>query len=174
MCISKGITNFWCKFCCDLETLERHYFINHKHCMKCDKTFDRNASLFEHLLEVHQKLVKCPHCAYFDFNSTNLNLHIQTHTNPLPKLKNVKKEPREETYTQAQSSQNIKIEINVNNQQEFNENDESFEYDQDFEEYGDEMISPEEYMTTEVDLPLPENLQNMEQHLDVNPEGRGN
>ena len=69
--------NVLCKFCCDIETLKIHFYKNHRHCMVCEKTFDDNNGIINHLLIKHDQRFRCKFCLYFNFDSNQLNAHMQ-------------------------------------------------------------------------------------------------
>ena len=70
--------NVLCKFCCDLETLKKHFYRNHKHCMACEITFEDNDGIINHLLVQHDLRFQCKFCPYFNFDSNQLDVHMET------------------------------------------------------------------------------------------------
>ena len=70
--------NVLCKFCCDLETLKKHFYRSHKHCMVCETTFEDNDGIINHLLIKHDQRFQCKFCPYFNFGSNQLDLHMET------------------------------------------------------------------------------------------------
>ena len=69
--------NVLCKFCCDLETLKKHFYRNHKHCMVCETTFEDNDGIINHLLVKHDQRFQCKFCPYFNFDSNQLDVHME-------------------------------------------------------------------------------------------------
>ena len=66
-----------CKFCCDIETLKIHFYKNHRHCMVCEKTFENDNGIIKHLLIKHDQRFRCKFCLYFNFDSNQLNAHME-------------------------------------------------------------------------------------------------
>ena len=69
--------NVLCKFCCDIETLKKHFYKNHRHCMVCEKTFEDDNGIIKHLLIKHNQRFRCKFCLYFNFDSNQLNAHME-------------------------------------------------------------------------------------------------
>ena len=70
-------SNILCQFCCDVETLKKHYYVCHRYCMNCEERFADNSGLFEHLLEKHNKRFQCQYCPYFNFETNEVTNHIK-------------------------------------------------------------------------------------------------
>ena len=69
--------NVLCKFCCDQETLKKHYYKNHSHCMTCNKTFENIEGILYHLLLRHGLRYQCKYCSFSDFDENELDSHMK-------------------------------------------------------------------------------------------------
>ena len=69
--------NVLCKFCCDQETLKKHYYRNHNHCMICNKTFENIDGILYHLLLRHELRYQCKYCPFSDFDEKGLDIHMK-------------------------------------------------------------------------------------------------
>ena len=69
--------NVLCKFCCDQETLKKHYYRNHSHCITCNKTFENIDGILYHLLLRHELRYQCKYCPFSDFDENGLDIHMK-------------------------------------------------------------------------------------------------
>lgn len=70
--------NILCKFCCDLESLKKHFYVNHRHCMPCERSFEDDDGIIDHLLKEHNRRVQCEYCPFFNFDPNKLDIHIKS------------------------------------------------------------------------------------------------
>ena len=91
--------NVLCKFCCDQETLKKHYYRNHSHCMTCNKTFENIDGILYHLLLRHGLRYQCKYCPFsdFDFDENGLDIHMKNCLNN-DEIQDVEKKISYETF----------------------------------------------------------------------------
>ena len=89
--------NVLCKFCCDQETLKKHYYRNHNHCITCDKTFENIDGILYHLLLRHELRYQCKYCSFSDFDENGLNIHMKNCLNN-DEIQDVDKKTNFETF----------------------------------------------------------------------------
>ena len=89
--------NVLCKFCCDQETLKKHYYRNHSHCMTCNKTFENIDGILYHLLLRHELRYQCKYCPFSDFDENGLDIHMKNCLNN-DEIQDVDKKASHETF----------------------------------------------------------------------------
>ena len=89
--------NVLCKFCCDQETLKKHYYRNHSHCMTCNKTFENIDGILYHLLLRHELRYQCKYCPFSDFDEKGLDIHMKNCPNN-DEIQDVDKKTSHETF----------------------------------------------------------------------------
>ena len=71
-----------CKICnvskYSLKDLKQHYFIEHKHCLDCNITFESHTLGREHTRDIHKMKIKCDQCSYSSYE-WSVRFHQKKH-----------------------------------------------------------------------------------------------
>ena len=73
--------NILCKFCCDLESLKKHFYVNHRNCMPCERSFeDNDGTMMESLTIFWKNTIEefnVNIVLFFYFDPNKLDIHVK-------------------------------------------------------------------------------------------------